>query len=139
MTAADRLSYPASPVWRNPEAAIINATGSVFVAAFAAVVVFPPPILTLEDAGVVDAFGIRTRTIALQPLHLGDERIEVGTMLDQRTGSNFLRVPIRLDETAPNDSTHGNPTAAMMLVRYVNRTRPPATHVVADLTPNRSQ
>jgi hypothetical protein len=37
VAAADRLSYPASPVWRNPEAAIINAAGCVLVAAFAAV------------------------------------------------------------------------------------------------------
>ena len=37
MAAADRLVYPASPVWRNPEAAFINAAASVFVAAFAAI------------------------------------------------------------------------------------------------------
>jgi hypothetical protein len=36
VAAADRLTYPASPVWRNPEAALINAAGSVFIAAFAA-------------------------------------------------------------------------------------------------------
>ena len=37
MAGADRLIYPASPVWRNPEAALINAAASVYVAAFAAI------------------------------------------------------------------------------------------------------
>ena len=37
MAAADRLIYPASPVWRNPEAALINTAASVFVAALAAI------------------------------------------------------------------------------------------------------
>jgi hypothetical protein len=36
VAAADRLTYPASPVWRNPEAALVNVAASVFVAAFAA-------------------------------------------------------------------------------------------------------
>jgi hypothetical protein len=37
VAASDRLIYPASPDWRNPEAALINAAASVFVAAFAAI------------------------------------------------------------------------------------------------------
>jgi hypothetical protein len=37
VAAADRLVCPASPVWRNPEAALINAAASVYVAAFSAI------------------------------------------------------------------------------------------------------